>query len=114
MPRAVAGVLPRAATSRPKVAAMRAHETDTARNPGTLPWIRTWNTRIAKAKDTQRIMSEMIVPLAPFPARNVRRERGALRKRCQRPRWRSRSMSMPRLAMAKSRNWMLIPPKEWA
>ena len=74
------------------------------RNPSTLPWMRTPKTTIAKANDTSRIISEMMAPLAALPASSVSLETGALRSRFHSPRCRSSSISIPMLAIAKSRN----------
>ena len=103
-PRAVAGELPIAATSRPKVAAIIAHAIETARKPATLPSMRTWKTIMANPNETSRISSDRTVPLAALLERSVTREMGALRRRFHSPRWRSSSISTPMFAMANSRN----------
>ena len=106
--------MPSAATSRPNVAAISEHASDTARNPTTLPEMRTLKTTMAKPNETNSVNSEMIVPLIVLPASSVVRDTGALRSRFQSPCCRSSSTSMPRLAIANSRNWMPIPANECA
>src|SRR5581483_3433497 len=103
-PRADAGVLPSAATRRPNVAAIAQHAIDTARKPTRLPAMRTLKTIIAKANDTNSVISAMIVPLSVLPASSAVRDTGALRSRFHIPRWRSSSISTPRFAAANNRN----------
>ena len=96
------------------VEAIIAQATEMARNPTTLPRMRTWNTAIAKAKQAPSTASEMRAPLAAFPASRVSLDTGALRSRFNSPRWRSSSISTPRFAIAKRRNCMAMPANEWA
>ena len=82
--------------------------------PAMLPWMRTRNTTIAKAKDTTRIISEISVPLTPLPASSVNRDTGALRSRFHRPRSRSSRMPVASSMPANSANWIPMPAKECA
>ena len=103
-PRAACGVWPNAAMSKPNVAAISEHARATLKNPMTLPSMRTRNTTMAKPNDTSSVISDTMVMLSVFPASSVTFETGALRSRRHSPRWRSSSTSIPRLAVANSRN----------
>lgn len=107
-------VLAMVAKNRPKVAEVRAKATAMSTKPRKLPLMATPKRRRPPANNRVEMKSAKNAPDTVRLANTAPRDSGAARSlRHRRQRWRSSSIVPPSSMDRKSKNWTVIPAKEW-